>query len=674
MVARRVWVFLAAWTVFAQQPDPAYTLLEKAYAALRSAAYEEAIDHFLKAVEAAPDRSSIRKDLAYAYLKIGENEAARDQFAEAMRLAPGDFHVALEYAFLCYETGERATARRIFDRVRKTGDPASRATAEQAFQNVDRPLAEGIARWSEALTRNPGDSSSHLELARLAEQRDELELAAEHYERAWRLRPDDRALLVGLGRVWKALGRVEQANAALLAASRGAEPHAAEAAVELLPRRYPYVYEFRLALGLDPRNVELRRELAHLHLEMRNRAEAEEQLRILTEIAPDDLLSAAQLGLLRLSRKDVTGATPLLRRVLDGSDEELADRVRRALGLPQVLRRRPETPRPAVSLEAKALGERSYQAGYLKDAMKYLEIAHETDPADFAVMLKLGWTLNVLGQNDIAVRWFDMARKSPDQAVAAEAGRAYRNLRPEVALVRTSAWLFPFYSSRWRDLFSYGQIKAELKLPRVPFRPYFSARFIGDTRRTTGEALPQYLSESSLILGVGLASVPWRGLSFWGEAGTALNYLGQRRDVGRLVPDYRGGASYGRGFGHLLGGESSGGFFETSEDAVFVSRFGNDFLVYSQSRFGYTPPPIAALGGLATQVYWNGNTGVDLKREYWANFVEFGPGFRFRWQAMPKPLIFSMNLLRGVYTLNRDNPRRPNFWDVRAGFWYAFLR
>ena len=64
-------------------------------------------------------------------------------------------HVALEYAFLCYETKQRAEARRIFDRIRKTGDAESRATAEQAFQNIDRPLAEGIARWSRAVELSP---------------------------------------------------------------------------------------------------------------------------------------------------------------------------------------------------------------------------------------------------------------------------------------------------------------------------------------------------------------------------------------------------------------------------------------------------------------------------------------------------------------------------------------
>jgi Tfp pilus assembly protein PilF len=86
---------------------------------------------------AAPGRASIRKDLAYAYLKIGENELARDQFGEAMKIDPADQQVALEYAFLCYETKQRQQARRVFDRIRKTGD----ATAEQAFRNLDAPLA-----------------------------------------------------------------------------------------------------------------------------------------------------------------------------------------------------------------------------------------------------------------------------------------------------------------------------------------------------------------------------------------------------------------------------------------------------------------------------------------------------------------------------------------------------
>ena len=156
-------------------------------------------------------------------------------------------------------------------------------------------MREGIERWTKAVTLDPGNFSAHEELARLAEQRDEDSIAAEHYEKAWRLRPDRRSLLLDLGRVWKAQGRNDEAMAALLAASRGAEPMVAEQARELLPTRYPFVYEFQKALDLDPANVELRRELGYLHLEMKNRTEAAKDFEGLIETAPDDLASMSLL-------------------------------------------------------------------------------------------------------------------------------------------------------------------------------------------------------------------------------------------------------------------------------------------------------------------------------------------------------------------------------------------
>jgi Tfp pilus assembly protein PilF len=650
----------------AQSSDPAALgPLEQAYRSLHTRDYDLAVDFFRKAVEAAPARGSIRKDLAYTYLKIGRNEAARDQFAEAMRLDPQDHHVALEYAFLCHETGKTAEARRVFDRIRKTGD----ATAQQAFENIDRPLGEGIERWRKALEKSPDNFSVHRELAELAERRDELELAAEHYEKAWRLRPDLRSLLVDLGRVWQVTGRAEAAASALLAASRGAEPMAAERARELLPARYPYVYEFRRALELDQNNVELHRELAYLLLAMDRREEAEREFRAIVQLTPEDLLSTAQLGFLLL-RRDSAAALPLLERVLKGPDEELADRVRTALGMPQTLKRRPETPRAKVSLEAKTLAERSLEAGYMKDAVKYLAVAHETDPADFAVMLKLGWAHNILKQDEMALGWFDLARRSPEPRVAAEASRAYGNLRPAQARLRTSVWLFPVYSTRWRDLFSYGQAKTEIRLGKLPLRPYVSTRFVGDTRRTTGDALPQYLSESSIILGVGLATTPWHGAVSWFEAGTAVSYLGGRRDQPRIAPDYRGGVSFARGFGRLLGGEAAGVFFETTADVVFLSRFQNDVIVYSQNRLGVTLPAIPS--GLQSQLFWNYHVTADAQRQYWANFFESGPGLRFRWQWMPPSLSFTLSALRGAYRIMDGNPRAPVFYDLRVGIWYAY--
>jgi tetratricopeptide (TPR) repeat protein len=194
-----VFLCLLAAVAAAQVPepavvvDPAYQSLTRAFDALRQRDYDAAIASFQKAAALSPQRADIRKNLAYALLKTGENEAAREQFGEAARIDPADFHVALEYAFLCFETREdaparKAEARRIFASARDAAaDPATRATAEQAFHNIDGPLGEEIARWQQVLATSQPTFSADYELAQLAEQRDLPDLAAANYEAAFRL-------------------------------------------------------------------------------------------------------------------------------------------------------------------------------------------------------------------------------------------------------------------------------------------------------------------------------------------------------------------------------------------------------------------------------------------------------------------------------------------------------
>jgi len=667
--------FLSAVCILAVAWAQAPGTDQKAYDALRSKDYDAAIAWFRQAIKAAPEKSGLRKDLAYTYLKTGETEAARDEFAQALRLDPADEHVALEYAFLCYETRQAAEARRTFDRLRKTAGPAARAAAEQAFRNIDAPLEQGIARWSAVVAQSPGNFSAHLELAQLAEQRDDFELAATHYLAAWKVRPAERDLLLDLGRVWKAMGKEAEAKAALLAASRASRPRVAEQARELLPARYPYIAEFRAALNVDPENMELRRELAYLLLEMKQKDEAEREFRTIAEQAPQDLSVAAQLGFLLLERQDRAGAMTWFERVLKSDNDDLIEKVRTALRMPAELRRRKARAKAAEApasgeISPKEMGERSFKAGFMKDAVRYFEAAHEADQLDFGVMLKLGWAYNAIHQDDQAIRWFDLARRSPDPDIAREAGKAFRSLRPAVAGWRVTTWAFPFYSTRWHDLFSYAQAKADVRLGDLPVRPYLSLRFIGDTRQTTSEAVPQYLSESSFLAAFGLATHSWRGATAWGEAGNAIRYTGGN-NRGRMVPDYRGGISYGAGRGRLLGAKKSGWFAETHDDGVFVSRFGNDFLVYVQNQTGYTLP---RLSWMRTQFYWNGNITFDAHKQYWANFVETGPGFRVHWAGLPESVVFSVNFLRGSYLTNEGNPGKPVFWDLRVGFWYALTR
>ena len=662
---------LFATALFSQTPDSAYESLSKAFDALRARDYDVAISWFRKSAALSPGRPDIRKNLAYTLLKTGESEAAAEQFGEAMRLDPADLRVAMEYAFLRYEARDdaparKAEARRIFDRVRDVAqDPDIRATASQAFSNIDEPLRSGIARWQSALATAAPTFSAHYELAQLAEARDELDLAVENYKAAFHLLPARKSVLLDLARAESSRNHAEGAMAAWLAAWRGGEPRAAELARERMPQRYPYVYEFRDALQLDPKNDSLHRELAYLLLSMSEsdpslRPEAEQEFHSVVGSSPDDYLAAAQLGLLYLADKREDDAAPLFKLVLAKADPATSNRVRMALHMPLVLEDHKET---ESALSPRLLGERSYNAGFLKDALRYFTLAYQADPSDAGVALKLGWTNNLLHDDATAMRWFELARHSPDDSIASEARQAWSNLRPNFARFRTTFWIYPLFSSRWSDLFGYGQVKTEVRVGKLPFRPYVSVRFIGDARRSTGGVLPQSLSESAFIVGAGVATRQWRGAMAWAESGMAVSYLN-----GSRWRDYRGGLNYARSLGKSIVADRSGGFVETAVDSVFISHFDNDLITYSQSKAGYTN----IFRGAAIQSFWHANVTFDAKRQYWANFIETGPGIRFRAKWMPKSANVIFSVMRGVYLINEGNPRRPNYVDLRAGVWYAF--
>ncbi|HXR75909.1 MAG TPA: tetratricopeptide repeat protein [Bryobacteraceae bacterium] len=636
-------VFALALPALAQQPGDAE--LNQAYAALAKKDYDTAISTFRAGLAKQPGNAGAHKDLAYTLLKTGDNAEARDEFEHALKVNARDETAALEFAFLAFETKKPIEARRMFDKLRQTGTPATRATAEQAFQNIDRPLASGIARWKEALARsaNPKDPSTfsaHWELAQLAELRDELPLAAEQYEICRELKPQLSELLVILARVWRPLNRLDEAKAALLAASRSNDSRTAELALAQMDRRYPYPYEFVNALKLDPQNVTLRRELAYLYLAMKKEPEAIEQFEAILHIDPRDQAARKQLNALRgIKMKEVV----------------------------------PASVHP-VATDAKTMGLKSFALGYTNDAIKYLEQAHEQNPNDAEVTLKLAWAYNQAKEDGTAIRYFDQARHADDPQIAAEATKAFHTLNGDV-LPQTTVWALPMFSSRWKDVFTYGQVKRTVPLPFlhgankfVSF--YISTRFIGDLKSSlpTHVIDPQYLSESSFIFGAGASSKTWHHVTGWVEAGEAVKYLPGRQDIGTAIPDYRGGLNFAKGFGELLGSRSSGLFYETTGDAIYVSRFDKDWLFYSQHRAGRT---FRISEKESFQGLFNVNYVRDMKNQYWANTVEMGPGIKVHLAWMPPNVYFATDLLRGVYTNNQYNPRRPNYNDVRVSFWYA---
>ena len=85
--------------------------------------------------------------------------------------------------------------------------------------------------------------------------------------------------------------------------------------------------------------------------------------------APGDYLAAAQLGLLYLAdESEARSPCRCCRTFWRTADSATANRVRMALHMPLVLEERRTDDSP---LDPRMLGERSYNAGFLKDALRY---------------------------------------------------------------------------------------------------------------------------------------------------------------------------------------------------------------------------------------------------------------------------------------------------------------
>ena len=489
------------------------------------------------------------------------------------------------------------------------------ATAEQAFQNIDRPLAAGIAALAGSHRLGADNFSAHFELATLAEQRDELELAAEHYEKAWRILPDRRSVLVDLGRVWKSLNRPDEANAALLAASRGGEPRAAEMARELLPDRYPFVSEFRAALALDPANVELRRELGYLLLRMDRQTEAEQEFRILAEHAPGRpaVGHAARLPALRARRQRrppcrcSIACWPATTKI---SPTACAP----CCACPQILKPRADT--AARFHRRQGHGRAQHQSRlYEGRAEVSADRARSRSgrlPRDAASSAGPTTSCTRTTRPFAGSTWRAAAptRRLPPKPPGVEA-----TCMRQLSAFRTTVWMYPLFSTRWNDLFSYGQVKTELRT-RLPFRPVRQRSASSATRASTiGGVSPQYLSESSFIRG-GRSGAPYPGTASPGGSKpvrpSAMSTATCCRITAAASPSRGIGSQADRRIVRLVRRHR----YRRCLHQPLRQRFPGLRAVARRLRRG--PSRCAA------QLYWNGNLTVDSQRQVLGQFRRNG--------------------------------------------------
>jgi tetratricopeptide (TPR) repeat protein len=420
------------------------------------------------------------------------------------------------------------------------------------------------------------------------------------------------------------------------------------------------IHEFQKALASDPSNADWRADLAYAELAAGSPKDAARDFETVYRDHPEELKIALELGYLYLQLNDNPAAKKYFSAAQSSVDPEISQPARQAM---QDLR----------DSELQARKQKAYDLldqGHREEALSLFEQAHIADPADSAVTLQLGYLYQDTGKMAKAREMFETERNNQDPKVSGQATAALKEVRRESAWWFASAYVAPFYESRFANQVNPIEFKVGLRLNRY-VQPYLGMRFSRDIQSTSG-TLPVIYSDNSNVFSVGLQSpILGHGTNLYAEAGTAVSLEGQPVQ-GRAVPDYRAGIIWYKPWQTSLAEASktrSPNFSLTGNaysDVSYYSRYADDVIGYLQIRQGVNLPTAHLL---PMQVLAAINVVKDSNGDFYNNVLEAGPAWRIApFRRLPS-LQFEVDYLRGFYTAHdQANPYGPRYGDFRVFF------
>jgi Tfp pilus assembly protein PilF len=420
------------------------------------------------------------------------------------------------------------------------------------------------------------------------------------------------------------------------------------------------IREFQKALASNPSNADWRTDLAYAELAAGSSKDAAREFETVYRDHPEQLKIALELGYVYLQLHDSPAAEKSFAAAESSVDPEISQPAQLAL---QDLR----------ASELQARKRKAYdllEQGHRKEAMSLFEQTHAADPSDSAITLQLGYLYQDTGKLAKAREMFEAERYNQDPRVSAQATAALKEVKQQSAWWFASAYVAPFYESRFANQINPINFKVGLRATRY-LEPYMGMRFTRDIRSTTG-TLPVIYSDNSDVFSVGLQSpILGHGTNLYAEAGTAVSLEG-RPLQGRAVPDYRAGIIWYKPWETSLAEAAkkrSTGISLTGNaysDISFYSRYDNDVIGYLQLRQGVNLPSAHLL---PMQVLAAINVVRDSNGDFYNNVVEAGPALRLAPFRRLLDLQFEVNYLRGFYTAHDpSNPYGSGYGDFRVFF------
>jgi len=220
--------------------------------------FEEAIKHYLKAIELNPDNAEARNNLGVAYKETGDLTAAIESYQKAISLKPDYVDAYNNLGSVLQEKGDHEAAIEIYHRVIELNPNIAQVHSNLgAAYKENGDLTAAIESYQKAISLEPDYAEAHNNLGIALKIEGYLEDSIGSLTRALQLKPNDATIYVNLGATLKDKGDTDQA-----------------------------IKAYRQAIEIKPDSAEAHYNLGSLLLANKEPKEAIKSLKRATQISP----------------------------------------------------------------------------------------------------------------------------------------------------------------------------------------------------------------------------------------------------------------------------------------------------------------------------------------------------------------------------------------------------
>lgn len=204
------------WTTISKNPDSWMAHNNIAISLLRKGRVQEAIVHYLKALELSPSYGEAHYNLANSLLLVGRVEEAVAHYERALEINPNNAPAHYNLAAVLGQSGRMDAAIDHYNKVLEINPnhAAAHNNLGAALVGVGR-VDEAVAHYLKALELNPNNAEAHYNLGNILLQMGRADEAMAHYNKALELNPNNAAAHGKLSKILRQMGRTDEADAHL---------------------------------------------------------------------------------------------------------------------------------------------------------------------------------------------------------------------------------------------------------------------------------------------------------------------------------------------------------------------------------------------------------------------------------------------------------------------------